>query len=87
MKERLLNEITATANKYINDDNALKEFSNAVESILAKYKVKEDINDYPQSLEEKHQWIEEYIVCRKMGGLSRRHWLYTSWYSPTLQTM
>lgn len=72
MKERLLNEITATANKYISDDNTLKEFSNAMESILDKYKVKEDINDYPQSLEEKHQWIEEYIVCRKIGGLSQK---------------
>ena len=72
MKEKLLNEIIATADKYITDDNTLKEFGNAMESILAKYKVKEDMNDYPQSLEEKHQWIEEYIVCRKIGGLSQK---------------
>ena len=72
MKERLLNEIMAAANKYIQDSSAFKEFSNTLESILSRFEVKEDTNDYPQLAEEKHQWIEEYLVCRKLGGLSQK---------------
>ena len=73
MKERILNELMAMVSQHIDDPELLTKLRNRGESILSHYDVTEAVEGYSmKDAEEKHQWINEYIVCRKIGGLSEK---------------
>ena len=73
MRERILNELMAMVSQHIDDPELLTKLRNGGESILSHYDVNEAVEGYSmKDAEEKHQWINEYIVCRKIGGLSEK---------------